>query len=264
MKHSNKLLRIMTVMSLIIFLSCIDLVPRVWTEGSLPVLVEQALRTMQTGSTIDWSFTLITTSAGTKTIEHCDQTRPEGEQWQLVLIEDRKPTPEELEKYREAKNKLQNNDQAKKKDEDEENVSISIELGKLFGSGSLLLLEEEAERVKYGFQPSAQKEDDQKLMKHLKGTCLINRTDQASPYIEEITMFSENPFSPMFSVKIETFRTTMRFRPIEPGGPVLPARVTSFIQGKAFFIKTIAEDITVDYSDYVRCEDSPESNGTSN
>jgi len=223
--------------------------------NSAQLLVEKALNTMKEVSMDDWAFTMTTTSTKKKTVEHFDPLKPEDEQWALLLKDDHVPTVAEKKEYRDLKMKARATDAEKEDDKDDQETSFSIELGKLFQKGSLQVIEENEAKVIYTFQPQAQGKDDDKLMKHLKGKLTINRENKASPYIAEVSMYNEQPFSPMLSVKINVFKMTMVFRPVEPEGPVVIAQVKSVLQGKALFIKTLAEDVIVVYSDYVRRTD---------
>lgn len=219
--------------------------------GEYPLPLQKALDTMNRADLKDWAYTRTTVSPKVRIVERYDPKKPEAKQWILSSIDNREPTATEQEEYHQKRMKALQRDRETKKDKNDEQAgTMSLDLNSMIKPGSLRMMTEDPTTIVYAFRPQSEKDDDKVMMENLSGLLHINTEKPEGFYIEELTLSSEKPFSPAFSVKVTLFSTRMTFRPIEPNGPFFPAEITTRFQGKAFYFKTIDEQITMVFSDF--------------
>ena len=63
---------------------------------------------------------------------------------------------------------------------------------------------------------------------------------------------SAGPFRPAFGVEITSLRTELTYDPPAEGRPALPRSVTTRLRGTAFWLKSLDDDMTITFTDYVR------------
>src|SRR6186713_3340821 len=89
-----------------ILLACVLTVAVAAAEPAVPLnavrpQLEQALKTFRTEGPKGWSFTQTTRGEGHSRVERYDAAQPEFDRWTLLQEDDRPPTPEEVQDYRE-------------------------------------------------------------------------------------------------------------------------------------------------------------------
>jgi hypothetical protein len=207
-------------------------------------LVEQALQNMESERSREWAFTETTLTEGKTIVKSYDPQRPSGERWKLLTVNGREPTADEMKRI-ERQNRRDEEQQAEREADDSDESEISA----MISPGSLSLIEENESRAIYKFKPGAESDRERKMMSHVDG---VLEVDKAGPTVSSIELKSRGPFSPAFGVNISEFMTHMTFAPLEEGGPALPQTVAVRVEGRAFMVKKLNEDVKVAYSDWVR------------
>ena len=106
---------------------------------------------------------------------------------------------------------------------------------------------ESAELGVYRFQLKTGDKDD-KSAAFMRVTYTLHRPSRT---IERIELASTEPFSPVLMVKIQEARTVMTYTRPEADRPSLLKEVTVKVRGRAMWVRSIDQDMTVAYSDYV-------------
>jgi hypothetical protein len=207
-----------------------------------PRLVEKALENMESTDISDWSYTVTTSRHGKKTVERHDATKPEGSRWQLLLKSGETPTADEIAEYLSAKR-----DQAEQKKRRRGKNRGEREISALVDASSVELLVEDDARATYSFRMKVEDKEDRKLAEHVRCTLVV---DKALPHVERLEMLSTDEIKPAIGVKISRFHVLMRFDRDEVTGTVLPRRLLTTIKGRAFFVKSLDENIVVSFADY--------------
>ena len=207
-------------------------------------LVEQALQNMESEKSREWAFTETTLTEGKTIVKSYDPQRPSGERWKLLTVNGRQPTADELKRI-ERKNRRDEEQRSEREDNDSEESEVSA----MIEPGSLSLIEENDSRAIYKFTPGAESDREKKMLAYVDGRLEVAK---AGPTVSSIELKSREPFSPAFGVKIREFMTHMTFAPLEEGGPALPQTVAVKVEGRAFMVKELNEDVKVTYSDWVR------------
>ena len=198
-----------------------------------PEIVARALDAADKDARKDWAYTMIVVEDGKERIERFDPSRDVEHEWTLVKVESRKPTAGDIEDYRKTKERRRESD-------DESSLRDMIQ------EGTLHLLREDDRQAVYAFKVKGKDNKEQKMMDHVGAELHIDKT---GPWVERLEMKSAGEFNPMMGVTIEHFAMTITYIPIE-NGSVVPGRVETKVQGKAFFIKTIDSDVRITFSDY--------------
>lgn len=208
-----------------------------------PELAVQALENMESTNIDGWSYVVTTARHGKKTVERHDATKPDGSRWQLLLKNDQPPTADEIEEYLGAKR-----DQAERRkrrggrdDDDDREISALVD------ASTIKLLSEDDARATYSFQMKIDDEEDRKFAQHVSCTMVV---DKRKPHVERIEMKSNGEIKPATGVKISDFYTLMRFDLDEASGAILPRSITTRIEGRAFLVKSIDEDVRVSFTEY--------------
>lgn len=204
-------------------------------------LIERAFAAVEDDLRGRWSFTRTEEDKERSSVGRYDPRLPEAERWQLVSVDGREPTAEEIEDYIEQRSGEQD-----KSDEDDKG------LGAIVSEGSATLIEETDSYWLFSFVPSADSEDEKAFMSEVDGRLKIVKDGH---YVAEISMQNDGTIKPGKGVKIKEFSTRLEFAPIEKGGPALPRRVRASVQGKAFLVVKIDEAETVTFSEFERVID---------
>jgi hypothetical protein len=118
------------------------------------------------------------------------------------------------------------------------------------------VLRDDAERGVYRFRLKPGGKDDTSAQ-FMRATFTYHK---ASKTIEQIELASIQPFSPMFSVKIEEARTVVHYTLATEERPSLLDHIEVKIRGRAMLFKSLDEDLTVKYSDYNYVSKLPQKN----
>ena len=201
-------------------------------------VVERAFDAMEDDLSDNFAYTETRRNDDRVFIGRYDPRFAKGGRWKLTSVDGREPSDDEVEDFLEQKNRVQEN----KSDDDTEGIASIV------ADGSLVLLSETEAHWLFGFQPAADTEDEVDFMKFVDGTLMIVKEGH---YVSQITMQNSQPIKPGKGIKIQEFRTTMDFAPVQEGGPAVPRKIQSRVRGKAMFVIKINETETLEYSDFV-------------
>ncbi|HEY8932672.1 MAG TPA: hypothetical protein VIM44_05085, partial [Rariglobus sp.] len=155
-------------------------------------------------------------------------------QWVLVKQDGRTPTADEVQKYNELKTRRSSNDTPP-------NVKDQIL------PESCEVLSETPERGVYRFQLKPGDTDDHSAQ-FMQATFTLHRPTAT---VEKIELASTGPFSPVMMVKVQEARTVMTYSLPTGETPAFLKEVTVRIRGRAMWFRSLDQDMTVTYSDYV-------------
>lgn len=199
----------------------------------MPAELAAALKDFRTEGPRGWGFTQTSTARSHSRVEQFNPAGRDSVQWTLVQQDGRAPTEEEAGKYKELKARRSSNENAP-------NVKDQI------NPDTCEILSESAELGVYRFQLKTGDKDDQSAA-FMRVTYTLHRPTQT---IEKIELASTEPFSPVFMVKIAQARTVMTYTRPDSGRPSLLKEVSVKVRGRAMWMKSLDEDMTVAYSDY--------------
>jgi len=204
------------------------------SAGSMPAELTAALKDFRTEGPRGWAFTQTSTTSSHSRVEHFSPLGRDSLQWSLVQQDGRAPNEEEAVKYKELKARRSSNENAP-------NVKDQIV------PESCEIITETAELGVYRFKLKTGDKDDHSA-EFMRVTYTLHRTTQT---IDAVELASIEPFSPVFSVKIQEARTLMTYTRPDGERPSLLKEVTVKIRGRAMWVRSLDEDMTVAYSDYV-------------
>jgi hypothetical protein len=204
--------------------------------GATPDLVERALASMENADPSQWAYTETMVQKGTTVIHRHDPTRPEGERWLLVSVDDRPPTEKERAEYAERRAR-----ETETQDDDDRGIRAMI------APGSLNLIGEDPVHATYAFDPVTEDSGDAKLYEHLDATL---RVVKEGPYVDRIELGNPEPFSPGFGLKVKQFSTVMTFAPQGEQRSALPHSESFRLVGRALLVKKVDVDVELTYDDY--------------
>lgn len=202
--------------------------------ASMPDELSAALKDFRAEGPKGWSFTQTTTSGERSRIERFEPLGKYSIQWVLLKQDGRAPTADEVEKYTELKARRSSNETAP-------NVKDQII------PDSCEILSETPERGVYRFQLKPGDSDDSSAA-FMRATFTLHRP---SATIERVELASTGPFSPVFMVKVADARTVMIYSLPSGETPSLLKEVTVHVRGRAMWFRSLDQDMTVSYSDYV-------------
>jgi hypothetical protein len=205
--------------------------------ATLPPELARALDAFQTEGAKNWAFTQTTASASKSMVERYDPAKPEFSRWKLLAKDGRPPTDDELTQYNRMLGQRTRTQTAP-------NVKEQIRRDTCEALG----VENGLARYRFQLKPGA---DDDKSAEHMAVTFSLH---QASGVITEVELASVRPFSPVFAVKIDEARTTLRYTVPDDARPSLLKDIAVRVRGRAMLFKSLDEDMTVTYSDYSPAE----------
>ena len=199
-----------------------------------PTELEAALRIFRTDPPPGWSFTQKSVGAGESLVERCDATRPVSERWSLLEKDGHAPTAAESLEYNQNRSPSRSStapritDQldlttARKTTGDARTTTFQCRLRKLDAAD--------------GTSP------------HLLATIVV---DNASRAVARLELSNTEPFSPALGVKIAEMKTVLSYSLPSAEQPGLPQTVTTRVRGRAFWFKSLDEDMIVTFSSYER------------
>ncbi len=203
-------------------------------DGSRAAL-EAALKTFRTDGPKGWSFTQTTTSGGQSRVERFDAAQPEFARWTLHAIDGRPPTPDESADYRE---KISRRSRA----------GTAPRLNDQIDLTTLTLIDDTPERATYRARLK-EGEDGDATARFLAATVVLHKPTHT---IESFEIASTGPFSPVLGVKIAEMKTTLRYSLPDDQRPSLLLDSATRLRGRAFLVKSLDADMTVNFTDYER------------
>ncbi len=201
---------------------------------SVPVELTQTLAHFSTEGPKGWSFTQTTESAGESLVEYFDAAKFEPNRWTLIRKNGRTPTAEEIAEYNQGKAMGMAGFTAPR-------------LQDQFDPASAVLVRRDAERDVWRFQLKSGGADDKTshFMAVTVTFYLPTRT------IERVEIASTEPFSPVLGVKILEARTVMTYSLPSKDGPSLLQQATMHVRGRAFWFKSLDQDMNVTFSGHI-------------
>lgn len=209
------------------------------TADDYAEIVALAFATIDNDFNREWAFTETSTEEDVIYVGRYDPR--DDDPWTLVSVDGREPTPDETRDWRSQKGDGDD-------DEDGDDDSESAEV-RFVTPDTITLIEESDGHWLFGFQPAAGGEDEKEIefMRHVQGRLRVVKDGH---YVESIDLRNTGPIKPAFSVRINTFVTTLTFGPATEGGPIVPLTVDVHIQGRAMLAVRFDETEAVRFSDY--------------
>lgn len=203
-------------------------------ETVRPVL-EEALKSFRTEGPKGWSFIQTSRGEGHSRVERYDAAQPEFDRWTLLQQDDRAPTPQETQDYREKLSRRSRGGTAPK-------LTDQLDLTTLELANETTEHASLRARLKPGEAGDA-------TAKYMRATLLLYKP---SSTIESFELSAESPFAPTLGVKITAMRTTMRYSLPDGARPSLLQSSETHLRGRAFFFRSLDADMIVTFTDYER------------
>lgn len=207
------------------------------SAADVPTYVREALSRFTSDAPKGWAYTLTTTKDGQTSVERYDPAQPVGAQWTLLQRDGRTPTPEESRRYTQYKTSTTQGSTR----------SATFEKGDI-DFATMKLVREDTERAEF---ESRFREGDDKMLAHFVVTLTVAKNPAA---IERFVLRLDSPYSPVIGVRMKELLVEMTFSPATPDHPSLPLTSSSRFRGRLLLFKSIDEDLSITYSDYVRTE----------
>jgi len=199
----------------------------------LPPELDRALKLFRAEGARGWAFTQTSESGAESLVEHFDPAKPEFSRWTLLKKDGRAPTAPELKDYQERLSRRTSGNTAP-------NVKDQID------PASCEQIQADDVRATYRFllRPGA---SDDRSAAHMAAIFTLNKPTAT---IERVELSAFEPFSPMFTVKIAEAKTTMSYSLPQDSRPSLLQQITVHIRGRAMWLKSLDQDLTVTYSEH--------------
>ena len=204
-------------------------------SAAVPPNLAAALKTFRADTPPGWSFTQTTAAGDKSTVERCDAAKPELDRWSLVQQDGRTPTSDELGNYAAMRSRRSRGGTAPK-------LTDQLDLATLETVTDTLERATFRCRLKRG-------EAGDKTSDFLRAKIVLHKPTKT---IESIELASTGEFSPTFGVKIAEMSTALAYSLPVGDRPSLPEKVTTRVRGRAFFLKSLDEEMTVTFSAYER------------
>lgn len=202
-----------------------------FAQDDYSVLIDRAFEAIDQDLQTNWAYTESRLEEGTLWVGRYDPRLAEGSRWQLLSVDGREPTADEIEKY------LDDQDGPDDSDGNERTTEVNRD--------SLTLREEGDDYLLFDFEPA---DDDDEFMEHVDATLRI--VTASEPYVASMDLSSRKAFKPATGVKIHEFATNVTFAPVDEDGPVLPRSVNVKVRGRAYLVISFDETTSIEYSDY--------------
>jgi hypothetical protein len=196
-----------------------------------------------------WAFTYILDDKiemESRTVRR-DTSLPFLESEILLTVDGMPPLAERLEEHAERRERAlrrrQKNENRPVEDEEEGNEKDRFL--EIIIPESVHLIKQEDELLYLGFR--AFEEDNQKIYENLQGLLIL---DTEAEYIKELQVSVIEPFYPVLLVKVESGYVSVRFELFN--GTPMQSEISFEIEGQAFFIRDIAEDREIVWTDFER------------
>ena len=158
-------------------------------------------------------------------------------QWQLISVNDRPPSENQLIEYTEKQRQLKN----KKNNQ----IALGDKLSNLLQLENSKVISQDEKLVHLSFNPkvtSLSESDQEKLF----GSIAV---EKETGLLKQVVIYNIYNLNPAFSVKIENFSITMDF--LEVNGHMHLGKITTNIKGKYAFFKSFQDYTEYSYSDFM-------------
>ncbi|MFT5298815.1 MAG: hypothetical protein ACI9YH_004867 [Colwellia sp.] len=163
-----------------------------------------------------------------------------NERWSLKQINGQLPTNKQIKKFAKKKQEQANTEKKEKKQE----VNIQLPLRKLINPESLSLVSNDEKNIVMAFNVNIKKLGKDSRGK-LQGTLVYQKENQ---FIENIAIWNNADFSPMFTANITDLTLTFTF--VHINGSVLPKQNEMKMIGSFAYFTEINETSLDSFSDY--------------
>ncbi len=203
-------------------------------------IVTLAFAAIETEFDDEWAFTETSTEEDVIYVGRYDPR--EEEPWMLMSVDGREPTDDEARDW--LSRKGHGRDDEEEDDDDDDGIEVTFVTPE-----SITLIEETDEHWLFGFEPTVAVEDEHeaKFRRHVEGRLKVIKDGH---YVGSIDLRNSRPIKPAFSVRINTFVTTLTFGPAAEGGPIVPLTVDVHVQGRAMLAVRFDETEAVRFTDY--------------
>lgn len=223
---------------LVVCLSVV-IVRQAWAEP-MPDELRTVLKTFRAEGSKGWSFTQTTRGDGKSQTERFDPRAHEYKRWTLLEKDGHPPTPEEAKRYNELQTRRSTGESA---------PNVKDQLDESSGER----LSDDGVRSLWRFKLRATEKDDTSAA-HMYATFTLHRP---SATIERVELASFEPFRPVLGISITEAKTVMDYSVPENGRPTLLKSVTMKVRGRAWWFRSMDQDLEITYSDYVSLRPSP-------
>lgn len=203
--------------------------------AAVPPLLQEATRDFRGDAPRGWSYTQRTAGAGHSMVERYDAAQPEFNRWSLVEQDGRPPSAEESRSYREGRARRSRTGTA----------PLLVEQLLLDSAETVT---EDAERATFRCRLRPGETRD-RTAEFLRATLVIHK---ASRSVESVELANVAPFSPTFGVSITEMTTRLTYSLPGEGKPSLPLQVSTRVRGRAFWLVSLDEEMTVTFSGHGR------------
>jgi hypothetical protein len=203
--------------------------------AAVPAAFDAALKTFRADGAPGWSFKQATVAGDESLVEAFDATRPDFERWSLLEKNGRAATADERRDYAEKQTRRSRGGTAPK-------ITDSLDLA------TTEVITETPERTTYRCHLKKPEAGD-RTAEFLRATLVLHKPTQT---IESFELGSTGEFSPALGIHIKEMKTLMTFSLPTADRPSLLLVVTTHLRGRAFFIKSLDQDMTVTRLDYAK------------
>lgn len=193
----------------------------------------EALKSFKAEGAKGWAFVQTTRSRSQSLVERYDPAKSEFMRWTLLQLNGKPPSEKEAREYQEKHTRRSNNETAP-------DVTKQLDLA------TAEQIADDADRTVYRFHLIAGGKDDTSA-KYMAATFTLHKPTST---IQRIVLANTEPFAPMMSVKIQEARTEIDYSLPTADRPSLLDRIAVRVRGRAMWVKSLDEDMTVVYSDY--------------
>lgn len=206
------------------------------TPDDYETLLEEAIDAIASHDGGEWAFTEASIEGDSETVARFDPRRPAGRRWQLLSIDGRVPTEDEIEEF-----------SADKADEDDPDGDDEHDVEDMVEADSLDLVADTAQYWLFSFVPSEDDEENEGFAALMSGTLKIMKDGR---YLASVDIHNEKPFKPKIGVKVNEILTRLTFAPAVEDGPVVIKTVDVAVDIRVFLVINIDEIVSITFSDF--------------
>jgi len=188
-----------------------------------------------------WHYLRTRISEERTVVDRHDPTLPGPEHWQLVSIDGREPTEEELEEF--------NEDRADHS-EDREKATAQMVLGAIL-PGSVRPMTADTGTERYALDLQSPDGRRKGTYERLTGDLEVRNSD-SGPWISSVRVWNRETLRPVPGIRIDEARIRFDFELVED--TVLPIAVTAFWAGELLMVKDLGGQVEVSLKDFRRAE----------
>ena len=192
-------------------------------------LFQEALQSVDFEFARNWAYTETSVDDEHVWVGRFDPRRPPGKRWQLISVDKRAPTDDEIEEY---------------VDDRDYDFPDDNEVVAMVEPDSVRLIEETDQYWLLGFNLD---EDEMAVVENVDATIRINKPGR---YLEYIDVHNRAVMKPAFGVKLTKLITRLTFGPAAEDGPIVPLSTQVEVSGQAFLFISFDEQEISSNSDF--------------